>query len=29
LDPLRMKCVPTQWLNYVDEAHDLRWAKRQ
>jgi hypothetical protein len=29
LDPLRIKCSPTQWLNRADETHDLRWAKRQ
>jgi hypothetical protein len=29
LDPLRIKRAPTRWLNHVDEAHDLRWAKRQ
>jgi hypothetical protein len=29
LDPLRIKRPPTRWLNHVDEAHDLRWAKRQ
>ena len=28
-DPLRIKRPPTQWLDHTDEAHDLRWAKRQ
>jgi hypothetical protein len=28
-DPLRIKHPPTQWLDHTEEAHDLRWAKRQ
>jgi hypothetical protein len=28
-DPLRIKRPPTQWLDHTEEAHDLRWAKRQ
>ena len=28
-DPLRIKRPPTQWLDHSEEAHDLRWAKRQ
>jgi hypothetical protein len=28
-DPLRIKRRPTQWLQHLDETHDLGWAKRQ
>jgi len=28
-DPLRIKRPPAQWLDPTEEAHDLRWAKRQ
>jgi hypothetical protein len=28
-DPLRIKKLPTQWLDHPDEAHDLQWARRQ
>lgn len=28
-DPLRMKQRPTQWLDRLNETHDLPWAKRQ
>jgi hypothetical protein len=29
LDPLRLKRLPTHWLNPADETHDMQWAKRQ
>ena len=28
-DPLRIKKLPTQWLDHSDEACDMQWAKRQ
>lgn len=28
-DALRIKKLPTQWLDHPDEPHDLQWAKRQ
>lgn len=28
-DPLRIKRLPTQWLDHTEETHDLGWAKRQ
>jgi len=28
-DPLRIKTLPTHWLEHPDEASELRWAKRQ
>jgi hypothetical protein len=28
-DPLRIKKLPTQWLDHPDEAHDLNWARKQ
>lgn len=28
-DPLRIKKVPTQWLDHPDEVMDMQWAKRQ
>ncbi len=28
-DPLRIKRPPTHWLDRTEEAHNLRWAKRQ
>ncbi len=28
-DPLRIKSRPTEWLERVDGAFDLQWAKRQ
>jgi hypothetical protein len=28
-DPLRIKKLPTQWLEHPDEKMDMQWAKRQ
>jgi len=28
-DPLRIKKMPTEWLQHPDEACDLEWARRQ
>jgi len=28
-DPLRIKKLPTQWLEHPDEVMDMQWAKRQ
>jgi hypothetical protein len=28
-DPLRIRTLPTHWLEHPDEASDLGWAKRQ
>jgi hypothetical protein len=28
-DPLRIKKLPTTWLDHSDEACDMQWAKRQ
>jgi hypothetical protein len=28
-DPLRIKKLPTQWLDHPDEAQDLNWARKQ
>jgi hypothetical protein len=28
-DPLRIKKLPTQWLEHPEEAMDMQWAKRQ
>jgi hypothetical protein len=28
-DPLRIKKLPTQWLDHPEEACDMQWAKRQ
>lgn len=28
-DSLRIKRLPTQWLEHPDEAYDMQWARRQ
>jgi len=28
-DPLRIKKLPTQWLDHPDETQDLLWARKQ
>jgi len=28
-DPLRIKKLPSQWLDHANETMDLQWAKRQ
>jgi hypothetical protein len=28
-DPLRIKQLPTQWLDHPDEACDMQWARKQ
>lgn len=28
-DPLRIKKLPTQWLEHPEENFDMQWAKRQ
>jgi hypothetical protein len=28
-DPLRIKRLPTQWLNHPDEPTDMQWARKQ
>jgi hypothetical protein len=28
-DPLRIKQLPTKWLDHPDESYDLQWARKQ
>lgn len=28
-DPLRIKRLPTQWLDHPNEAADMQWARKQ
>jgi len=28
-DPLRIKRLPTQWLDHPDEPTDMQWARKQ